>query len=105
MDLSTYSIPELKTILDQIPAEITRREKQEKSRIRQELEALAAKSGYTLDQLLGESTEKVRKEGKPVAVKYRHPQDASQMWTGRGRQPKWVVEFLANGGTLEQLAV
>lgn len=105
MDLSAISIPELKELLQQIPAEIKRREKQEKTRIRQELEALAAKNGYTLDELLGEAGEQARKVSKPVAVKYRHPNDAALAWTGRGRQPKWVVEFLAGGGTLAQLAI
>lgn len=105
MDLSALSIPELKALLQQIPAEIQRREKQEKTRIRQELEALAAKSGYTLDDLLGEASEKVRKISKPVAVKYRHPQDTALSWTGRGRQPKWLAEFLAGGGTMAQLAI
>lgn len=104
MDIATLSVAELKTLLDQIPAEIKRREKLEMTRIRQELEALAAKSGYTLDQILNESTEKVRKASKPATVKYHHPQDASLTWTGRGRQPKWVVEFLAAGGAMEQLA-
>jgi DNA-binding protein H-NS len=105
MDLPALSIPELKSLLQQIPAEIQRREKQEKARIRQELEALAAKSGYTLDDLLGEASEKVRKVSKPVAAKYRHPQDASLSWSGRGRQPKWVSEFLAGGHSLTELAV
>lgn len=105
MDLSTLSILELKSLLDQIPSEIKSREKQEKNRIRQELEALAARSGYTLDELFGEAREKVRKVTKPVAVKYRHPQDASFVWTGRGRQPKWIVEFIAAGGVLENLTV
>lgn len=105
MDISTLSVTELKSLLDQIPAEIKRREKQEKDRIRQELEALAAKSGYTLDELLGEAREKVRKVTQPVAVKYRHPLDTTLTWTGRGRQPKWVVAFLNAGGTQEQLAV
>ncbi|MBT9521302.1 MAG: H-NS histone family protein [Dechloromonas sp.] len=105
MDISQLSIAQLKELLDQIPAEIKRREKQEKTRIRQELEALAAKSGYTLDELLGEASEKVRKASKPVAVKYRHPKDLSLGWSGRGRQPKWVVEFLSADGALDQLAV
>lgn len=105
MDLSTLTILELKSLLDKIPAEIKRREKEEKTRIRKELEALAAKSGYSLDELLGEAAENVRKVVKPVAVKYRHPQNADLNWTGRGRQPKWVVEFLGAGGTLEQLSV
>ena len=105
MNLTDYSVPQLREILERIPTEIKRREKQEKALIRKELEELAAKSGYTLEQLLGEATEKVAKVKKPVAVKYRHPEDASLTWTGRGRQPKWVDEFIAAGGDLEGLAL
>lgn len=105
MDISKLNLSELKTLLEMIPVEIKRREKEEKTRIRKELEALAAKCGYTLDELLGDTAEKSRKPGKVVAVKYRHPTDHSLAWTGRGRQPKWVVEYLASGGTFEQLAV
>lgn len=103
MDITTISTVDLKAILEKIPAEIKRREAEDKKRIRKELEELAKKSGYSLDELLGEAAEKVVKVRKPVAVKYRTPD--GQEWTGRGRQPKFVVEFLANGGTLEQIAV
>jgi DNA-binding protein H-NS len=40
-----------------------------------------------------------------VAPKYRNPGDASQTWTGRGRQPAWVAEALAGGARLEDLAI
>lgn len=105
MDLTNLSVAELKSLLEKIPAEIKRRETDEKKRIRKELEELAAKSGYSLDELLGEAAVNVAKVKKPVAVKYRHPQDASLTWSGRGKRPRWTVEFLTNGGTLEQLAV
>jgi DNA-binding protein H-NS len=105
MDISKLSLSELKTLLEMIPAEIKRREKEEKAGIRKALEALAAQSGYTLDELLGDTTDRSRKPSKVVAVKYRHPANNSLAWTGRGRQPKWVVEYLASGGTFEQLAV
>jgi len=26
------------------------------------------------------------------------------IWTGRGQKPRWVTDWLAEGGTLEQLA-
>jgi DNA-binding protein H-NS len=103
MDLSNTSITELKSLLSQIPKEIERREKEEKVKARKEIEAFAAERGFALSDLLGESPAK--KERSPVAVKYKHPSDATLAWTGRGRQPKWVVSFLANGGALDQLLV
>jgi len=103
MDISNISLAELKTLLAQIPKEIERREKEEKIKARKEIEAFAAERGFALSDLLGDAPAK--KERTPVAVKYKHPSDATLAWTGRGRQPKWVVDFLANGGTLEHLVV
>jgi hypothetical protein len=37
--------------------------------------------------------------------RYRHPDNASQQWTGRGRQPKWVKEWVEGGKSLDKLRV
>jgi len=46
-------------------------------------------------------------EKTPVAtrrpVQYRHPNNHELEWTGRGRKPKWVEAYLANGGTMDSL--
>ncbi|MBP7661017.1 MAG: H-NS histone family protein [Burkholderiaceae bacterium] len=41
--------------------------------------------------------------GKKVAPKYRGP--AGDLWTGRGRQPSWVVAEIAAGRTLDDLLI
>jgi DNA-binding protein H-NS len=43
--------------------------------------------------------------GIVAAMKYRHPEDSALTWSGRGRKPRWVVEFLAKGGKIESLAI
>lgn len=103
MDFSNTPLAELKSLLVQIPKEIERRERDEKIKARKEIEAFAAERGFSLSDLLGETSAK--KDRPPVAVKYKHPTDATLAWTGRGRQPAWVVSFLTNGGTLDQLLV
>ena len=45
MELSNLSLAELKNLLNAIPAEIKRREKDEKAKTLKELEALAAERG------------------------------------------------------------
>ena len=103
MELSNLSLAELKNLLQALPDEIKRREKDEKAKARKDLETFAAERGFSLEELLGNTKEK--KERSPVAAKYRHPQNADLQWTGRGRQPKWIVEYITAGGTLEQLSI
>lgn len=105
MDLSTLPLAELKSLLNKIPVEIKRREKDEKAKTLKELEAFAAERGFSLSELLGDTTGKMKKEKRAVAIKYKHPTNPELVSTGRGRQAGWITEFLANGGTLEQLTV
>lgn len=105
MDLSKLSLSDLKKLLTSIPAEIKKREKEEKTKAIKEIEAFAAERGFSLEELVGTSVIKTKKEKGTVAVKYRHPEKADLTWTGRGRQPKWIAEYLAQGGTLAQVTV
>jgi len=36
-------------------------------------------------------------------ARYRHPDNVNQTWSGRGRKPAWVVEWLENGGSMDDL--
>jgi DNA-binding protein H-NS len=103
MDISNLSVAELKRLLVQIPKEIERRQKEERVKVLKEIESIAAERGFALDELIG--GERPKKERAPVAAKYRDPSNPEQTWTGRGRQPRWVAEFLQKGGSLTQLQV
>ncbi len=108
MDLSKLSVPELRDLQQQIPAELKRREAQEKVQILNEVRAFSKARGYSIEELLGKDAKlkepKVKVAGGKVKVKYRHPENAALEWTGRGRKPKWVEAWLATG-TLESLLV
>lgn len=100
MDLSKFSLIELNDILAKIPKEIERRKKDEKANLIKELEEKAAALGFSLAELISQNSKKKRVS---IAIKYRHPKNSDLTWTGRGRQPRWVSEFVSNGGSLEQL--
>src|SRR5579859_7245914 len=48
---------------------------------------------------------KPRRPYPPVVPKFANPDRPSQVWSGRGKRPKWVVEKLASGLTLEDLNI
>lgn len=104
MDLTNIPVPELRELLQRIPQEIKRREAQERAQILNEARAFVKARGYTLEELTGGEVVK-QVATRKVAPKYRHPADAALEWTGRGRQPRWVQDWVAQGNTLESLAI
>ena len=105
MDLSSLSVAQLRDLQQQIPAEIKRREAQEKLNVLNELRAFAKTRGYAIEDLLGKEAKVKTAAGNKVKVKYRHPENVDLEWTGRGRKPKWVEAWVANGGTIDNLLV
>lgn len=75
----------------------------EKGEVRQEMMALAAKRGLSLSEILGSG--RGGGKGGKVAVKYRNPDNPDDTWTGRGRQPKWLVAALKKGAKLNDFAL
>ena len=49
------------------------------------------------------STSSAAKKADASKPKYRNPDDPSQTWSGRGRRPRWVVQSLEAGRTLDDL--
>lgn len=105
MDLNTLSVAQLRELEQQIPAEIKRRESQEKVNILNEVKAFAKARGYSLEDLVGKEIKSQKATRGTVKAKFQHPQDASLQWTGRGRKPKWVEAWLASGGKIEALTI
>ena len=65
--------------------------------------AVAKEHGFTVEELLG-AKPVIRTTAKGVA-KYANPDDPSQTWSGRGRQPAWVKAALATGKPMASLAI
>lgn len=94
IDLSGYDLAELKGLHFDIEQEIKRRTRAEREQARARIHALAADAGIPLDALVNNAL-----------PRYRNPADSGQTWTGRGRQPRWVAEALANGRSLDEFKI
>jgi DNA-binding protein H-NS len=46
-----------------------------------------------------------RRPYPPVSPKYRNPDQPSETWTGRGKQPRWLVAQLKSGRRIEDFRI
>ncbi len=103
MDLSSLSASDLRNLQEQIKRELKRRESQDLQKAKEEIFAIAQRVGLPLKELI--ATTNSRGKGGTVAARYRNPADNAQQWTGRGRQPKWVKEWLDSGKGIDDLRI
>ena len=101
-DIETLSLKELKSLQKDLAKTISTSEARQKSEARAKLEAIAKEMGYSLSDLTGVEATATR---APAAAKYRHPENPSFTWSGRGRKPQWFVDALFSGKTLGDLSV
>jgi len=97
IDLSDYSLGELKGLQFDVEKEIKQRQKQEMGKARARILEIAQGAGVEVGTLLT--------DGAKGAARYRNPDDDAQTWSGRGRQPKWIAEALASGRTLADFRI
>jgi DNA-binding protein H-NS len=114
---SNWSVDKLNKELEKIQRVIKTKEARDKKATLAKLVLVARKSGFELHELMDTAavakavprtvrvpSRKTGKRGK-VAPKYRNPANESETWSGRGRQPIWVKDFVENGGSMDQVTI
>lgn len=102
IDLENLSLDELKKLRKEVDAEIRTFNDRKKRKALAEVEAFARERGLNPADLSEIAKRRTRKPAKP---KYAHPDNPEQTWSGRGRRPRWLEEALAQGKTLEDMAI
>lgn len=110
INLESLSFEELNQLIQEAQAKRSEKQEGAKAALLEEMTGKAAQLGLSLEALMGRqaapktNVRKVRGDvGKPVAVKFRGPDDAT--WTGRGRMPRWLTEAIERGKSKEDFAV
>ena len=113
--LESLNIGELRRVITFAEARIREREASEKAATRDELQKLARERGFSMTDLFGElAPHGVAKQGRksgatgkseraPVEAKYRGPN--GELWSGRGRMPKWLHAAEAEGKSRESFLI
>lgn len=99
-NLEKLSVAELKQLQKDTAKAIASFEDRKRAEAIAELEAVAQKHGYKLSDLI--SGKKTKVASPP---KYRHSENSSLTWSGRGRKPNWIKDGLAAGKSLDDFAI
>lgn len=100
-DLSKFSINRLRALEARLIDELKTRHFLSVSQAREQILHIARNAGISIEQLPAIKTPKVSGAGK-VPMKFRNLDDATQVWSGRGRQPGWVKQWIESGRSLEE---
>ncbi len=96
-DLLAIPSKDLQDFQTTLNAAIEKRKEQDKIDLHNEMQALASKHGFSLDEVWGSTPKKIK-----AAAKYKNPTNGKQVWAGRGRKPNWLLDLIASGRKVEE---
>jgi len=99
--LSGMSYKELLALQGRVQSAIADKRENQRLSVRGEIEMMAKAAGFRVDELFSSRKGKAPRAAAP-GIKYRHHDNGSLTWTGRGRRPKWLV---GAGGNIERFRV
>ncbi len=98
-------LDKLKALQKDVNKAVEEYDERRKKEARAEVEAKARELGFSLSELADGTGKAGKKARTPQPANYRHPENASLTWSGRGHQPGWIKEALANGTSLDEFLI
>lgn len=119
VDLSALNYDQLQKVADEAARRADTLRDQRLAELKEKWRLEAEDLGFTFEEVVGRSRRRRKKAAKKRAArrgrpakkstgkrrraKYVNPDDPSQSWSGRGRRPNWLQDYLKRGGDLEAL--
>ena len=105
-DISNLSVEELKRLQQEAEVLIASKKDQAIEDAYQQIMDIVENIGLNIEQVLEYGAGKRKKSTrKAVEPRYRSKANPSDTWTGRGKQPRWLVAELDNGAKLEDFVI
>lgn len=108
MELSSYNLPQLRKLSEQISKEIEKRQKATRNALSDVMPAAGGIGANGAKKGVGAKPAKgvgAKKKFKRLPPKYRHPDDEKVTWSGKGRHPVWFDKWIEDGGSAEALEI
>ena len=99
-DLECQPVDELWELYEEVSAQLTSRLIEKRDLLEKRLRQLGGRSEAEMHQ--GKSR---RRQYPKVSPKFRNPEEPSQTWTGRGKQPRWLAAAIKTGRKMEDFVI
>lgn len=100
-NLSAMSLADLRDLQKSVAKAISTFEARQKAEARAKVELLAKELGFTLAELT--ELEEPKRKRAPSTKIYRHPENPTLTWSGRGRKPGWFAAHVDAGKNPDDL--
>ena len=106
LDISKLSVEQLNRLQVEAEALIVSKKDQAIEDAYDQIVAIADGLGFSIEELLELGEQKRKKTTrKAVEPRYRNKNNPEDTWTGRGKQPRWLVAELEKGAKLEDFLI
>lgn len=104
-DLESMSVDTLWALYEKISAILSTRIASEKIEIEKRL-AILHRGQQAIDGPKGSHSEgKARRKYPAVLPKFQNPADPLETWSGRGKQPRWVIDATKSGRKIDDFRI
>jgi len=101
-DLDKEELQKLRKAVDKA---LNSLEKRREKDAREAAKQAALEFGFTPEQLFGGAAKKSTAPKSKAPPKYVNPEDPNATWTGKGRKPEWIKEYVESGKDLKDIEI
>lgn len=105
-DINKLSVEELETLQKKAAKLIALKKEKAVLEAYQKIVEIAEQLNLSVEEIMQAGVQMQKKDTrKVVEPKYRNTENHSQTWSGRGKQPRWLVVKLEQGHQLEEFLI
>jgi len=105
IDLDVMSVDEMWRLHEKIGQVLSVRLTSEKRELEKRLAQLRRENEVHAAPTDASGVSRERRKYPRVYPKYRNPNEPSETWSGRGKQPRWLVAALKTGHRIEEFMI
>ena len=105
IDLDVMSVDEMWRLHEKIGQVLSVRLTSEKRELEKRLAQLRRENEMHAAPTEASGLSRERRKYPRVYPKYRNPNETSETWSGRGKQPRWLVAALKTGHRIEEFMI